>query len=126
MQIRNPKKSGSNPKRPASRSQACCPQLGDALDPQLFKALGDPTRIHILVQLAQCCGPLTVTQVAACCNVDLSVVSRHLAVLRDAGVLTVQKQGRQMLYTVRFDELTRTLRQLADAIQACCPTPQKR
>jgi ArsR family transcriptional regulator len=62
-----------------------------------------------------------VTQAAECCSVDLSVVSRHLAILRDAGVLSVRKQGRQIFYDVRYAELARTLRGLAEAIEACCP-----
>lgn len=111
-------------KPPAERRRkrsACCLPLEAALDPRLFKALSDPTRMHILIRLARCCGPRTVTQAAKCCAVDLSVVSRHLRVLRDAGVLTVQKQGRQIFCRVRYTEIARTLRALADAIEACCP-----
>jgi len=52
--------------------------------------------------------------------VDLAVVSRHLAILRDAGVLEVEKQGRQTFYRVRYDALCRTLRALADALESCC------
>jgi ArsR family transcriptional regulator len=130
MQVRNKEKSATSAKakrktkRPAQAAGACCPQLEATIDPRLFKALSDPTRISILVNLATCCGPQTVTQAAGCCCVDLSVVSRHLGILRDAGVLTVQKKGREMYYTVRYDELCRTLRQLADALAACCPAQQ--
>jgi DNA-binding transcriptional ArsR family regulator len=115
MQARNRKKA-------ASRAGACCPTLEAAVDPRLFRALGDPTRLHILIRLARCCGPQTVSQAAADCAVDLSVVSRHLAILRDAGIVSVRKQGRQMFYAVRYVEVARTLRALADAIEACCPT----
>jgi ArsR family transcriptional regulator len=93
------------------------------VDARLFKALGEPMRVHLLVELARCCGPRTVTELAGCCAVDLSVVSRHLAILREAGVLASEKRGREILYRVRYEELTRTLRQLADAIEACCPSP---
>jgi ArsR family transcriptional regulator len=106
---------------PSRSAQGCCPPLESAADPRLFKALGDPTRVLILISLARCCGPKTVTQAAECCSVDLSVVSRHLAILRDAGVLSVRKQGRQIFYDVRYAELARTLRGLAEAIEACCP-----
>ncbi len=103
------------------KSAACCAALESAIDPRLFRALSDPTRIHILIGLAQCCGPQTVTQAAACSAVDLSVVSRHLGILRDAGILSVRKEGRQMYYSVRYAEVARALRALADAIAACCP-----
>lgn len=88
--------------------------------------MGDPTRIHILIHLAQCCGPQTVTQAAENSAVDLSVVSRHLGILRDAGIVTVRREGRQMFYSVRYAEVARSLRALADAIEACCPDDDRR
>jgi len=116
MQVSRRKKT-----KPAARKPLCCPSLEACLDAKLFKALGDPTRLHIMINLARCCEPQSVGAVAECCSVDLSVVSRHLSALREAGVLAVQKQGRSMLYSVRFAELARTLRTLADLIEACCP-----
>ncbi len=105
----------------AGRPAPCCPSLEASIDPRLFRALGDPTRIHILVRLARCCGPQTVTQAAADSSVDISVVSRHLAILRDAGIVTVRKEGRRTFCSVRYTEVARSLRALADAIEACCP-----
>ena len=55
--------------------------------PKLFKALCDGNRVAILRWLAEQGQPLPVGRIAGCCSVDLSVVSRHLAVLRDAGLL---------------------------------------
>ena len=57
---------------------------------------------------------------AECCPVDISVVSRHLAILREAGILAARKQGKEVLYSVRSTELVSTLRELADAIEGCC------
>ncbi|MBI4718473.1 MAG: helix-turn-helix transcriptional regulator [Planctomycetes bacterium] len=108
-------------KKDPSRKTAACRNLQACLDPALFKALGDPTRIHILACLARCRLPQTVGQVAACCSVDLSVVSRHLVLLRQAGVLSVRKEGRSVLYGVRYSEVARALRALAGALEACCP-----
>jgi len=48
-------------------------------------------------------------------------VSRHLAVLRDAGILSAVKTGREVRYAVRFPELAQVLRRLADALEACRP-----
>ena len=61
-----------------------------ALDADLFKALGDPTRLQLLACLAKCARPCSVSEVADCCHVDLSVVSRHLALLQRAGANTGQ------------------------------------
>ncbi|NOT00369.1 MAG: helix-turn-helix transcriptional regulator [Phycisphaerales bacterium] len=125
MQVSRQKKTRIAPRRPdvrrtARRRGACCGTLETCLDARLFKALADPTRLHILVCLAGCCRPQTVGQVAACCAVDLSVVSRHLALLRDSGILTVQKQGRSVLYSVRYADLAESLHALADALEGCC------
>lgn len=91
------------------------------LAPRFFKALCDPNRIAILGQLLGCCGPLRVSEIAGCCPVDISVVSRHLAVLRDAGILKAEKRGKEVFYSVQFDTLPTLLRRMADAIEACCP-----
>lgn len=106
--------------RTASTAARCC-SLESCLDAKLFKALADPMRLQILLRVAQSRGPQSVGTVAAGADVDLSVVSRHLAALRDAGVLSAEKQGRSTLYRVRYSELARTLRLLADCIDACCP-----
>ncbi len=116
MQVSRQKKT-----KRAARRKWCCVRLEGCLDAKLFRALGDPTRLHILLCLSRCGTPQSVSAVADCCSVDLSVVSRHLAALREAGVLAVEKQGRSMLYSVRFSELARSLHSLADAIEACCP-----
>lgn len=94
------------------------------MEPRFFKALCDPNRIALLVRLSKCCGPCSVSELSACCPTDMSVVSRHLAILRDAGILDCQKRGKEVCYTVRYSELVSTLRSIADAIEVCCPPPE--
>lgn len=110
------------PRPPISPKQAaaCCGPLDTALDPELFRALGDPTRVLLLACLAKCGRACSVSEVAECCSVDLSVVSRHLSLLADAGILESSKQGRAVLYRVRYAEVCRLLRALADAFESCC------
>ena len=100
---------------------SCCAGLRAALTPQLFKALCDPTRLTILARLAECRDELSVSQVAQCCPIDISVVSRHLATLRDAGILRSIKRGKEVFYSVRAEALVKTLRAIADEIESCCP-----
>jgi ArsR family transcriptional regulator len=109
--------------RPATPKQAarCCAPIDGLLDAELFKALGDPTRLSLLACLAKCGRPCSVGEIAACCAVDLSVVSRHLALLERAGALESTKEGRTVFYTVRFTELSKQLRALAKAIEGCGP-----
>ncbi|MEE8170890.1 MAG: metalloregulator ArsR/SmtB family transcription factor, partial [Phycisphaerae bacterium] len=109
----------------AGRGQ-CCPTVEEAVRPRFFKALGDPGRAAILCRLCRCCGPQTVSRIAACCPTDMSVVSRHLAMLRDAGVLSAEKRGKEMHYAVDHAQLAAVLRTMADAVEACCARPAKR
>ncbi|MBY0307881.1 MAG: metalloregulator ArsR/SmtB family transcription factor [Phycisphaerales bacterium] len=95
--------------------------LARALDADLFKALGDPTRLQLLACLACCCGPATVSQIAGCTSVDLSVVSRHLRTLLDAGVLTSAKQGKNVLYAVAYAPLAQALARVSQAVCNCDP-----
>jgi DNA-binding transcriptional ArsR family regulator len=97
-------------------------KLWQRLDPGLFQALADPNRVMLITRLGELGSPTTVTEAASCCPVDVSVVSRHLAVLRDAGVVTAEKRGREVRYQVQHLALARRLRELADALEACCPT----
>lgn len=100
----------------------CCASDFDELFPTaLFRALSDGNRIALLAHLATGAGPQTVTEASGCCPTDISVTSRHLAVLRDAGIVEAEKQGREVLYSVRYAELSNALRQMADAIDSCCP-----
>jgi ArsR family transcriptional regulator len=91
------------------------------LDPDLFKALCDPTRVKLLACMVKCARPCNVGEVGECCDVDLSVVSRHLAFLERSGVLSSTKKGRVVTYAVRSADLCKSLRDLADAIESCCP-----
>lgn len=111
------KRQPSTPKQAAD----CCRPIDKLLNPELFKALCDPTRVSLIACIAKCGRGCSVGEVAACCSVDFSVVSRHLTMLAKAGVLEADKQGRTVFYRVRYAELSRSLRLLAHAIEECCP-----
>lgn len=115
--VRTPARRPASPKQAAARKSP----IDALLDPELFKALCDPTRVSLLACLAKCGRACTVGEVAECCRVDLSVVSRHLSQLADAGVLESTKQGRTVSYRVRFTDISGKLRALADAFDDCCP-----
>jgi DNA-binding transcriptional ArsR family regulator len=104
----------------------CCPNLKNLFTPKIFKALCDPTRISILAYVAEQCCELTVSQVAKCCPIDISVVSRHLAALRDVGILEAKKKGKEVFYSLKAQSLVSCLRAIADEIENCCPTNQEK
>jgi ArsR family transcriptional regulator len=62
-----------------------------------------------------------VSALACCCPVDLSVVSRHLSILREAGIVEAKRHGKEVHYEVRYDVLARTFREIGQAIEQCCP-----
>jgi DNA-binding transcriptional ArsR family regulator len=76
---------------------------------ELFRGLADPTRRRILDLLAER-GPLTVGQLAAeFPDLVASGISKHLMVLRAAGLVRSTPQGRQRLYRVDADGLATAL-----------------
>lgn len=102
---------------PVSNDVYVSGDLGAVLSHQLFRALGDPNRVRLLDLLAERCRACSVSELADCLDVDLSVVSRHLALLRAAGVLRATKSGRTVLYEIQFDALAETLRGIADTLE---------
>ncbi len=61
-----------------------------------FEALADPTRRHILSLLRE--GPMTAGEIAGEFRSAWPTISRHLAILRDARVITSERDGRSIRY----------------------------
>ena len=59
---------------------------------QTFAALSDTTRRAIVARLAE--GEAPLAEVAAPFQMSLTAVSKHVRVLRDAGLISVTKRGR--------------------------------
>lgn len=95
--------------------------IDDRLDLQLFKALSDPTRLLVLSCLVKCGRPCSVSEVAQCCDVEFSVVNKHMKVLAAAGVLLAEKKGRTVWYAARCGDLCERFAGLIDAIAEWCP-----
>lgn len=95
------------------------------LSTDFFKALCDPTRLHILVTLAQKNGPCPVSTIAEQCSVDFSVVSRHLSLLKRTGIVVAEKRGREVLYSFCTGSVVQSLRACANALESCCPPSNK-
>ena len=52
-----------------------------------------------------------------CCDVDASVVSRHLKVLSQEGVVKLEKKGRERTYVLDRETVVKNLRELADRVE---------
>ena len=69
----------------------------NAVEPeQLFKTLSDPTRLRLLNLLAE--GEVCVCDLHGTLGLDQPKVSRHLARLRQAGLVDVERNGKWMHY----------------------------
>jgi ArsR family transcriptional regulator len=80
---------------------------------QFFRALAHPTRIRMLEILVR--GGHTVQQLQEALMLDQPIVSQQLAVLRNQGIVSAQKEGLSVRYTLR-DPLVGELLDLARRI----------
>lgn len=64
----------------------------------VLKAAADPNRARILKMLEK--GEMCVCQIVAVIGLSQSTVSKHLAILRDAGLLDERKTGRWVYYAL--------------------------
>lgn len=64
---------------------------------QLFKILGDQTRLDIVL-LLKASGELCVCDIYTALNLSQPKTSRHLAMLRESGLLLDSKQGKWVHY----------------------------
>jgi ArsR family transcriptional regulator, cadmium/lead-responsive transcriptional repressor len=101
----------------------CC---GHDLSPAvaLFRSLADPTRLAIVQRLAQ--GEARVVDLTRSLELAQSTVSKHLACLRDCGLIDYRSEGRQSFYSLTRPELIDLLRsaemllaQTGEAVALC-------
>ena len=94
-------------------------EFKDAIFEQLARvgaAFGSPKRVEIVDLLAQ--GERTVESIAKATGMLVANTSRHLQVLRNAGMLTSRREGLHVLYRVADDSVVagyRGLRSLAES-----------
>lgn len=68
---------------------------------RIVRAIAHPTRMFLADELARH-GRKCVCQLTAMIGADTSTVSRHLSVLRNAGILIDTKEGAQVFYELAF------------------------
>lgn len=77
-----------------------------------LKALADPTRREILNLLKS--GKRSTGEISDQFSISAAAVSRHLAVLREADLITDTRQGKFIFYELNASVLEETLLWLAD------------
>jgi ArsR family transcriptional regulator, arsenate/arsenite/antimonite-responsive transcriptional repressor len=72
---------------------------------EIFKALGDSTRLKILKILSIKGSVLCVGKIACILDISQPAVSQHLKVLKNAGLVEADRQGFHMHYRIKNDTL---------------------
>ena len=73
----------------------------------ILKALAHPSRIFIVEKLAE--KPYCVCELTAMIGADTSTVSKHLSVLKNAGIITDKKHGTSVYYSLETPCLMRLI-----------------
>jgi ArsR family transcriptional regulator, arsenate/arsenite/antimonite-responsive transcriptional repressor len=81
-----------------------------------FKALADENRIRILKMLEV--RPLCVCEITELLRISTSTVSKHLAILRNAGFITDQKDGKFVVYALIAEGEENGVRELLDLVRS--------
>ena len=92
------------------QSKTCADQL---------KALSEPIRLRIVDILRH--GEMTVGDIAELLETELVTVSHHLKILRHAGLIEVERDGRFMVYRLRADLLQKAAQNSKQFLNlGCC------
>ncbi|MBO8162421.1 MAG: winged helix-turn-helix transcriptional regulator [Brevibacillus sp.] len=97
---------------------------GDALElfrkcTPLFQALGDRMRQSILLLLAdhEC---LNVNQIAEQIPLSRPAISHHLKILRETGLVCVNRKGTENYYALEVEDAVTLLKELIQAVEETC------
>ena len=71
---------------------------------KIVKAMAHPSRLFIIDQLAE--GERCVCELTEMIGADKSTVSKHLSLLKEAGIVSDEKRGLQVFYTLRVPCVT--------------------
>lgn len=77
-----------------------------------LRALGDPTRREILRVLRA--GDLTAGEIASRFPMTAASVSHHLSVLKEAGLVRAERDGRNLIYSLETTVFQEFLQQMMD------------
>jgi DNA-binding transcriptional ArsR family regulator len=81
----------------------------------MLKAIAHPTRISIIGCLEDG-QKLTVTEIHKQLKIEQATASHHLGILRDKGVLSSKREGKNIYYYLKHE----TLKVLLTCVSGCC------
>ena len=80
----------------------------------VFKQLGDSTRLRIFWILCHC--EECVLNIAALLNMSSPAVSHHLRPLKNSGLITSRREGKEVYYKAADTEQTRLLHDMMEKV----------
>lgn len=87
---------------------------------EIFKQLGDPTRVRIFWLLCHC--EECVINISAMLEMSSPAVSHHLRPLRNSGLVVSRRSGKEVYYRASDTEQSRLLHQMIEQVMAItCP-----
>jgi len=101
--------------------------LVKALESKMLKALTDPSRTQIL-KFLMLYGRADISTIANHFPQDRSVISRHLHIMDEAGLLIAEKETRHRFYSINGEKFLREFETIVTNLKACihecCPPTQ--
>lgn len=67
---------------------------------RIFKALGHPSRLLMVAAMRD--GEKCVCELRELVGDDMSTISKHLSILREAGIVASEKRGTNIYYTLKL------------------------
>lgn len=84
---------------------------------KILTAIGDENRLHLMTEMMQMkrCGGARVGEITERTHLSRPAVSHHLQILKEAGILSVRKEGTRNYYY--FDSNQEAMKNLITALQ---------
>jgi DNA-binding transcriptional ArsR family regulator len=76
---------------------------------EIFKVLGDPTRIRIIYLLSKC--EMCVCDIASALDISQSAISHQLRLLRNLNLVKYRKEGKSAIYSLDDDHILQLFNQ---------------
>lgn len=99
-------------------------ELVEAIDSKFFKTLSEPVRIQIL-KFLMLNGRADIGTIAKHLPQDRSVISRHLSLMEEVGILTSQSETRHVFYEINgrlfLEKIIDITEKIQKCMKECCP-----
>jgi len=93
-------------------------KLVEVMDSKFFKSLGEPVRVEI-IRFLLLNGRADIGTIAENMPQDRSVISRHLNMMHEVGILTCIKESRHMFYSLNADEFLKRFTNITRLVEIC-------